>query len=68
MSKSPARWLFVGGVAFFTAIFVFPTIDTLRKIPARQNQDWMTESVVRGKHIFDHNNCTGRHKIMGKDA
>jgi len=68
LSKSQARWFFVGGTAFFAAIFIFLTIDTLREIPARQNQDEMTPAVVRGKHIWDRNNCMGCHTILGEGA
>jgi nitric oxide reductase subunit C len=68
LSKSQARWFFVGGTVFFSAIFIFLTIDTLREIPARQNQDRMTADVVRGKHIWDSNNCMGCHTILGEGA
>ena len=68
LSKSQARLFFVGGTLFFGAIFIFLTIDTLREIPARQNQDQMTPAVVRGKHIWDRNNCMGCHTILGEGA
>jgi nitric oxide reductase subunit C len=68
LSKSQARWFFVGGTAFFGAIFIFLTIDSLREIPARQNQDQMSASVIRGKHIWDRNNCMGCHTILGEGA
>ena len=68
LSKSQARWFFVGGTLFFAAIFVFLTIDTLREIPARQNQDQMTADVVRGKHIWERENCMGCHTILGEGA
>ena len=68
LSKSQARWFFVGGTAFFGAIFIFLTVDTLREIPARQHQDQMTAAVVRGKHIWDRNNCMGCHTILGEGA
>ena len=68
LSKSQARLFFVGGTAFFAAIFIFLTIDTLREIPARQNQDLLSAEVVRGKHIWDSNNCMGCHTILGEGA
>ncbi len=68
LSKSQARWFFVGGTIFFSAIFLFLTVDTLREIPARQNSDALTESVVRGKHLWDSNNCMGCHTILGEGA
>lgn len=68
LSKSQARWFFVGGTVFFGAIFVFLTIDTLREIPARQNQDQMSADVIRGKHIWERENCMGCHTILGEGA
>jgi nitric oxide reductase subunit C len=68
LSKSQARWFFVGGTAFFAAIFIFLTIDSLREIPARQNQDQLSEAVIRGKNIWDSNNCMGCHTILGEGA
>lgn len=68
LSKSQARWFFVGGTAFFSLIFVGLTVDTLREIPARQNQDLLTPAVVRGKAIWEANNCMGCHTILGEGA
>ena len=68
LSKSQARLFFVGGTAFFFAIFIFLTIDTLRELPARQNSEQMTASVIRGKHIWDRENCMGCHTILGEGA
>jgi nitric oxide reductase subunit C len=68
LSKSQARLFFVGGTAFFAAIFIFLTIDSLREIPERQNQDRMTADVVRGKHLWDSSNCMGCHTILGEGA
>lgn len=68
LSKSQARLFFVGGTVFFGAIFIFLTIDTLREIPARQNQDQMTAEVIRGKYIWERENCMGCHTILGEGA
>jgi nitric oxide reductase subunit C len=68
LSKSQARWFFLGGTLFFSLIFVFLTVDTLREIPARQNSEALTAQVVRGKTIWDQNNCMGCHTILGEGA
>ena len=68
LSKSQARLFFLGGTAFFGAIFIFLTIDSLREIPARQHSDQMNASVIRGKHIWDRENCMGCHTILGEGA
>lgn len=68
LTKSQARLFFIGGTVFFSVIFLVLTADTLRQIPERQNSDLMTESVVRGKMIWDDNNCMGCHTILGEGA
>lgn len=68
LTKSQARLFFLGGTIFFSVIFVMLTVDTLRQIPERQNSDQMTESVVRGKMIWDSENCMGCHTILGEGA
>ena len=66
LSKSQARAFFVGGTFLFSAIFLWLTVDTLRQVPKQTNVENMTASVVRGKHLFDKNNCMGCHTIMGE--
>lgn len=68
LSKSQARAFFIGGTFLFSAIFLWLTVDTLRQIPKQTNADAMTAEVVRGKHLFDKNNCMGCHTIMGEGA
>jgi len=68
LTKSQARLFFLGGTVFFSAIFIVLTIDTIRQIPERQNSHLMTESVVRGKMIWDTSNCMGCHTILGEGA
>lgn len=68
LSKSQARIFFLGGTAFFSTIFLLLTIDTLRQIPERSNEQNLTESAIRGKHLFDRNNCMGCHTILGEGA
>ncbi|MGH0034057.1 MAG: c-type cytochrome [Myxococcota bacterium] len=68
LSKSQARLFFLGGTIFFSVIFLLLTVDTLREIPERQNSDRLTESVVRGKMIWENENCMGCHTILGEGA
>lgn len=68
LTKSQARWFFIAGTVFFSGIFLVLTADTLRQIPERQNSHLMTESVVRGKMIWDDKNCMGCHTILGEGA
>lgn len=68
LSKSQARAFFVGGTFLFSAIFLWLTVDTLRQVPKQTNLENMTASVVRGKYLFEKNNCMGCHTIMGEGA
>lgn len=68
LSKSQARAFFVGGTFLFSAIFLWLTVDTLRNVPKQTNVENMSASVIRGKHLFDKNNCMGCHTIMGEGA
>jgi nitric oxide reductase subunit C len=68
LTKSQARLFFLGGTIFFSGIFLLLTFDTLRQIPERQNSDLMTADVVRGKMIWDSENCMGCHTILGEGA
>jgi len=66
LSKSQAKMFFVIGTFTCSAAFIGLTIDTFKRIPAQTNQDKMDASVVRGKHLFEKNNCAGCHTIMGE--
>lgn len=68
LSKSQARLFFLGGTAFFFIIFLLLTVDTLRQVPERSNEKNLSESVIRGKHLFDRSNCMGCHTILGEGA
>ena len=37
-------------------------------MPKQTNEANLTESVARGKHLFDSNNCMGCHTILGEGA
>ncbi|MDZ4728244.1 MAG: c-type cytochrome [Leptospira sp.] len=68
LSKSQARAFFLGGTILFSVIFLALTVDTVRQTAARTNAVNLTESVVRGKEIWEKNNCMGCHTIMGEGA
>lgn len=68
LSKSQARAFFLGGTLFFSAIFLFLTVDTLRQNDARTNAEQLSESVLAGKHIWESNNCMGCHTLLGEGA
>jgi len=68
LSKSQARAFFLVGTFGFSAIFIGLTIDTFYRIPKQTNAHELTDSAIRGKHLFDKNNCMGCHTIMGEGA
>ncbi len=68
LSKSQARAFFLGGTFFFSSIFVFLTIDTLRQNDSRTNAQNLTEDVLKGKEIWEKNNCMGCHTLLGEGA
>ena len=68
LSKSAARAFFLLGTIGFSAVFLFLTIDTIRRVPAQTKQQNLTEQVVHGKHLWERNNCMGCHTLLGEGA
>lgn len=68
LSKSQARAFFLGGTALFSLLFLGLTVDTVRQNAGRTNQQNMTPSVLRGKLIWEDNNCMGCHTLLGEGA
>lgn len=59
---------FIGGTVLCFGAFVLLTLDTLSAIPKQTNEEQMTESVIRGKHLWEVNNCMGCHTLLGEGA
>lgn len=68
LSKSQAKAFFLIGTGVCVLAFVLLTLDTFQRIPTQTNSDTMNESVIRGKHLFEVNNCMGCHTILGEGA
>lgn len=68
LSKSAARKFFLGGTALCGGAFILLTLDTIRRVPAQTNEQNLTPSVIRGKDLWDHNNCMGCHTLLGEGA
>jgi nitric oxide reductase subunit C len=68
LAKSQAKWFFLGGTAMFSVAFLALTVDSLGQVPARSNEQALSESAVRGKVLWDKNNCMGCHTIFGEGA
>ncbi len=66
LSKKQARAFFLGGTLVTFLIFIGLTVFSLSKEVDQTNHENITESVVRGKEIWDSNNCMGCHTLLGE--
>lgn len=66
LSKSQARAFFLGGTLFFSAVFLFLTVDTLRQNDVRTNAQNLSPDVIKGKEVWEKNNCMGCHTLLGE--
>lgn len=68
LSKSQARSFFIGGTAVSFLAFILLTIYSMSPKNDQTNHENITEKVIRGKHLWESNNCMGCHTIMGEGA
>ena len=68
LSKSAARAFFLIGTLGFSLIFLFLTLDTIRRVPEQTNAVNLTPQAIAGKHLWDRHNCMGCHTILGEGA
>jgi nitric oxide reductase subunit C len=66
LSKSQARAFFLGGTLVTFLIFIGLTIYSFMPRNDQTNYKAIDKQVVRGKEIWEHNNCMGCHSIMGE--
>jgi nitric oxide reductase subunit C len=69
LTKAATRNIFYGGSAFFLAVFVGLTIHThlyMNSTSAPSSQ--LSESVVRGKHVWERHSCINCHSLLGEGA
>ena len=67
-TKGMARNIYYGGSVFFFLIFLALTFHTTKEMPKRDNRHNITESVERGKMLWEVNNCIGCHTLIGEGA
>lgn len=67
-TKSTARNIFYGGSTFFILLFLALTFQTEKSFPQYDNRANLTEQVVRGKKVWETNNCIGCHTLLGEGA
>jgi len=68
LTKSQARTFFLAGTGLCSLAFVGLTVDTLRRVPGQTNQAQITAQTIRGKELWDSNNCMGCHTLFGEGA
>lgn len=69
LSKSQAKTFFLGGTIVTFAVFLALSWTSLsNEVPKRTHEENLTPQVVRGKEIWEANNCMGCHTIMGEGA
>ena len=68
LSKSQARLFFFIATVGFSGVFLWLTIDTMAQTAERTNEDQLTAEVIRGKEIWETNNCMGCHTLLGEGA
>jgi nitric oxide reductase subunit C len=68
LSKKQARAFFLGGTLVTFLIFIGLTVYSLSESQDQTNQENLTADVVRGKEIWESNNCMGCHTILGEGA
>ena len=66
LSKKQARAFFLGGTLVTFLVFIGLTIFSFSKEQDQTNYENITEQVVRGKEIWESNNCMGCHTILGE--
>ncbi len=68
LSKKQARAFFLGGTLVTFLVFIGLTIYSFLGVNDQSNDQNITEAVVRGKNIWESNNCMGCHTILGEGA
>lgn len=69
LTKSAARNVFYGGSAFFFAIFLGLTAHShYYMVTTSTNAATLSDSVARGKHVWERNSCINCHTLLGEGA
>lgn len=68
LSKKQARAFFLGGTLVTFLIFIGLTIYSFSEGNDQTNHENITAEVVRGKEIWESNNCMGCHTLLGEGA
>lgn len=67
-TKGAARNIYYGGSVFFILVFLGLTLNTVQQLPKRDHRENITESIEKGKLLWEENNCIGCHTLLGEGA
>jgi len=68
-TKTQARNIFLGGSLFFLVVFVALTVHShYYLVTVSTDSEGLTESVERGKRVWEDNACINCHTILGEGA
>lgn len=67
-TKDMARNIFYGGSLFFILLFLALSFDSNSALPERDNRQNLTETVAKGKLLWEENGCIGCHTLLGEGA
>ena len=68
LSKSQARTFFLGGTVITFLVFIGLTVYSFMPGNDQTYHDKIDAKVIRGKEIWESNNCMGCHTILGEGA
>lgn len=69
LSKKQAKIFFLAGTIIFSVLFLGLSFDTVaNRVGPQTHEENLTEEVVRGREIWDKNNCMGCHTLLGEGA
>lgn len=66
LSKSQARTFFLGGTVVTFLAFIGLTVYSFQPSNDQTNHSKISSEVVRGKELWETNNCMGCHTILGE--
>lgn len=69
LTKSAARNIFYGGSGFFLLVYIALTVHShIYIVQTSTDGPGLTESVVRGKHVWERHSCINCHSLLGEGA
>ncbi|MCK0126474.1 cytochrome c [Gelidibacter sp. F2691] len=69
MTKTMARNVFYGGSLFFIVVFLLLSAHSVRYVVTQSTANApLTDSVARGKHVWEKHACINCHTLMGEGA